>query len=82
MAGHFPLALLVTLSTFSLSVFCGKLTATTAKVSFYSDINKLESANFEYFVKGNNVQYGTRFGVDLYKVANFAALFGFLWLSK
>ena len=45
-----------------------KLTPTKAEVSYYSDTSKLITGNFEYYIKGNNVQYGTRFGVDIYKV--------------
>ena len=56
------------LLTLQSEIYGNKLTPTKAEVSFYSDSSKLESANFEYYIKGNNVQYGTRFGVDIYKV--------------
>jgi hypothetical protein len=59
----------VMLLILSPTILSSKLTPTTAEVSYYSDVSELVSANFEYYVKGNNVQYGTRFGVDLYKVS-------------
>ena len=70
MTGLCPRVLLLALalSICPFTAFCGKLTPTTAEVSFYSGLNKLKTAHFEYFVKANNVQYGARFGVDLYKV--------------
>lgn len=54
---------------FSPTSQANKLTSTKAEVSFYNDEGKLVSGSFEYYVKRSNVQYGQRFGVDLYKVA-------------
>lgn len=50
-------------------VWAGKLQPKQAQVSFYDKSSNLIKSEFEYYVQGNKVQYGVRFGVDIFQVA-------------
>ena len=52
----------------------GKLDSKKAEVSFYNSKSKLVKSDFEYYVKANNVQYGVRVGVDVFKVNLISAI--------
>ena len=60
---------LITLVILFLNLYkSGKLQNNKAEVRYYTTESKMIYADFEYYVKPNNVQYGTRYGVDVFKV--------------
>ena len=57
--------LMATVSAFSSGLNKDQL----AEISYYDAGGKLHTAHLQYFIDTNKVQYGVKFGVNLYKIA-------------
>ena len=52
-------------------IFASKLKTKKAEVEYYDADNKMKSASFEYYARSSKLHYGSRVGLEIFKVSFF-----------